>query len=59
MVTFTDTLIRRGIYASVRKGESPLTPGYDLVGGDMALRPNFSKQILFYKACFALDSALI
>ncbi|WP_426483200.1 medium chain dehydrogenase/reductase family protein [Chryseobacterium sp. R2ACT005] len=31
-VTFTDTLIRRGIYPSVRKGNLPLTPGYDLVG---------------------------
>ncbi|MGC5743975.1 medium chain dehydrogenase/reductase family protein [Chryseobacterium sp. NFX27] len=31
-VNFTDTLIRRGIYPSVRKGNLPLTPGYDLVG---------------------------
>ncbi len=30
--SFTDTLIRRGIYPSVTRKDLPLSPGYDLVG---------------------------
>lgn len=31
-VSFSDTLIRRGIYPSVKRKNLPLTPGYDLLG---------------------------
>lgn len=31
-VSFTDTLIRRGIYPSVTKKDLPFSPGYDLIG---------------------------